>query len=176
MRKKLLDPLFLVMLAPAFAQASCESVIEEIKQKVSGTSDWKGHVTINLPDSAKEKVNLQIDVTAGLKQLQSQLPALNSQLLAELGQINVQAKGDTEQLTIGGDIGKRLGFNTVWNLSDKPLRLVKAHIAPWQNQAPELPKNTAIVVSLPPVKAMDWDKLAGLLVSSNSSQGGVNIR
>lgn len=165
-----------VNIAGNWALNKLAMIPDEIKQKVSGTSDWKGHVSINLPDSAKAKVGLQIDVTAGLKQLKSQLPMLNSQLLAELGQINVQAKGDTEQLTIGGDIGKRLGFNTQWNLTDKPLRLVKAHIAPWKNQAPELPKNAAIVVSLPPIKAKDLDKLAGLLVSSNSRQSGANIR
>lgn len=34
MYKKVLIPLFLMALAPAFAQASCESVIEEIKQKI----------------------------------------------------------------------------------------------------------------------------------------------
>ncbi|WP_275075777.1 AsmA2 domain-containing protein YhdP [Providencia rettgeri] len=165
-----------VNIAGNWALNKLAMIPDEIKQKVSGTSDWKSHVTINLPDSAKEKVGLQIDVTADLKQLKSQLPVLNSQLLAELGQINVQAKGDTEQLTIGGDIGKRLGFNTQWNLSDKPLRLVKAHIAQWQNKAPELPKNSVVVVDLPPVKEMDLDRLAGLLVSSNSRQGGVNIR
>ncbi|WP_369308690.1 AsmA2 domain-containing protein YhdP [Providencia rettgeri] len=149
---------------------------ESIKQKISGTSDWQSHITINLPELAKDKVGLQIDVTAGLKQLKSQLPALNSQLLTELGQINVQAKGDTEQLIIAGDIGKQFGFNTQWNLSNKPLRLIKAHVAPWKNKAPELPKNAAIVVDLPAIKTTGWDKLAGLLVSSNSRQGGVNIR
>ncbi|ENU1225745.1 MULTISPECIES: DUF1161 domain-containing protein [Providencia] len=34
MKKKLLLPLFALALAPALAQASCESVIEEIKQKI----------------------------------------------------------------------------------------------------------------------------------------------
>lgn len=34
MQKKLLVPLFMVMIAPVFAQASCESVIEDIKQKI----------------------------------------------------------------------------------------------------------------------------------------------
>ncbi len=32
--KKLLLPLFALVLVPVFAQASCESVIEEIKQKI----------------------------------------------------------------------------------------------------------------------------------------------
>ncbi|EJD6081110.1 MULTISPECIES: DUF1161 domain-containing protein [Providencia] len=34
MQKKLLVPLLVLTLAPVFAQASCESVIEEIKQKI----------------------------------------------------------------------------------------------------------------------------------------------
>ncbi|MGG4607145.1 DUF1161 domain-containing protein [Providencia sp. Me31A] len=34
MQKKLLVPLFMLMVAPVLAQASCESVIEEIKQKI----------------------------------------------------------------------------------------------------------------------------------------------
>lgn len=34
MKKKLLLPMFLIMLAPVFAHASCESVLEEIKQKI----------------------------------------------------------------------------------------------------------------------------------------------
>lgn len=34
MKKTLLLPALFMLLAPAFAQASCESVIEEIKQKI----------------------------------------------------------------------------------------------------------------------------------------------
>ncbi len=34
MKTKLLIPLFLMALSPAFAQASCESVIDDIKQKI----------------------------------------------------------------------------------------------------------------------------------------------
>ncbi|MGG4606630.1 AsmA2 domain-containing protein YhdP [Providencia sp. Me31A] len=148
---------------------------DEIKKRVSGTSDWKSHVAITLPNSAKQPVGLQIDVTAGLKQLKSQLPALNSQLLAELGQIHVQAKGTTEQLTIGGNIGQRLGFNSLWDLSSKPLKLVKAKVAQWDKQVPDLPKNSSLIVNLPAITDMDWPKLAGLLVPSGSRQGGGSI-
>ncbi|HGN1704339.1 TPA: AsmA2 domain-containing protein YhdP [Providencia rettgeri] len=147
----------------------------EIKQRVSGTSDWKSHVAITLPNSAKQPVGLQIDVTAGLKQLKSQLPALSSQLLAELGQIHVQAKGTTEQLTIGGDIGQRLGFNSLWDLTSKPLKLVKATVAQWDNKVPDLPKGSSLMVSLPAITDMDWQKLAGLLVSSGGQQGVASI-
>lgn len=149
---------------------------EEIKQRVSGNSDWKSHVAITIPESAKQQVGLQIDVTAGLKQLKSQLPALNNQLLAELGEINVQAKGTTEQLTVGGDIGKRLGFNTLWSLGDEPLKLLKAHVAPWQNKLPELPKQSVFAVDLPPMTDENWQSLAGLLMSSNRGQGDMSIR
>ncbi|MFB9996341.1 Protein of uncharacterised function (DUF1161) [Providencia rustigianii] len=34
MKTKIVIPLFLALLAPAFAHASCESVIEEIRQKI----------------------------------------------------------------------------------------------------------------------------------------------
>ncbi|WP_272517063.1 AsmA2 domain-containing protein YhdP [Providencia sp. PROV194] len=147
----------------------------EIKQKVSGTTNWKSQVAITIPNTAKEPVGLQIDVSAGLKQLKSQLPAIDNALLAELGQINVQAKGTTEQLVVGGDIGKRIGFNTQWGLSSKPLSLLKAHVAQWRDGIPELPKNATFVVDLPPITDMNWEKLAGLLVSSHSREGGMSI-
>lgn len=148
---------------------------DEIKQRVSGTSDWKSHIAITLPNSAKQQVGLQIDFTAGLKKLKSQLPALNSQLLSELGQIHVQAKGTTEQLTIGGDVGQRLGFNSLWDLSGKPLKLAKATVAQWHNKVPDLPKGSLLSVNLPAITDMDWSEFVGLLVSSGSHQGAGSI-
>ncbi len=56
-------------------------------------------------------------------------------------------------------------------LSSKPLSLLKAHVAQWRDGIPELPKNATFVVDLPPITDMNWEKLAGLLVSSHSREG-----
>lgn len=145
----------------------------DIKGKVSGLSDWKSQIHITLPESSKQATGLQIDITAGLNKLKSQLPALDTALLQQLSKINVQAKGTTAQLTVSGDIGQRLGFNSQWLLSSTPLQLQKAHIAPWSNQPPILPNGSTILVDLPAVEDVNWEKLAsGFLSSSASSHVG----
>ncbi|MDD9340916.1 MAG: AsmA2 domain-containing protein YhdP [Providencia heimbachae] len=164
-----------VNLAGNWALDKLAMIPNAIKQKVSGSSEWKSHVGITIPESTKENPKLQIEFTAGLKQLKSQLSALNSELLHQLGQINVQAKGTTEQLVVGGDIGQRLGFNTQWLLSREPLKLEKAHIAAWKNKVPDLPKTSIVLVDLPPVTDMDWEKLASGLLSSNVGDGVAKI-
>ncbi|HBO23065.1 MAG TPA: DUF3971 domain-containing protein [Providencia sp.] len=147
----------------------------EIKQKVSGTSDWKSHIKITLPDSIKAKPALDIEITAGLKQLKSQLPALDSALLQQLGQINVQAKGTTEQLVVSGDIGQRLGFNTEWLLNSDPLKLQKAHIAKWNGKTLDLPKTAIILVDLPAITDVNWEKLGSSFLSSNVGGGVAKV-
>lgn len=98
----------------------------DIKGKVSGLSDWKSQIHITLPESSKQATGLQIDITAGLNKLKSQLPALDTALLQQLSKINVQAKGTTAQLTVSGDIGQRLGFNSQWLLSSNALTTAKS--------------------------------------------------
>lgn len=142
----------------------------DIKGKVSGVSDWKSQIHITLPESSKQATGLQIEVAAGLNKLKSQLPALNTELLQQLGKMNIQAKGTTEQLTVGGDIGQRLGFNSQWSLTSSPLKLQKAHIAPWNNQVPALPNGSTILVDLPAVEDVNWEKLASGFLSSSASE------
>ena len=147
----------------------------DIKQKVTGSSEWKSHIAITLPEAEKAAPKLQIEFTAGLKQLKSQLPVLDNAMLQQLGQINVQAQGTTEQLVIGGDVGKRLGFNSEWLLSAEPLKLQKAHIAKWADNPPELPKTSSILVNLPAMTDTNWETLASSLMSSSAGAGVAKI-
>ncbi|WP_265504168.1 AsmA2 domain-containing protein YhdP [Providencia rustigianii] len=150
-----------------FAKLPIES--QELKGKVTGISDWKSHINITIPESSKQATGLQIEITAGLNKLKSQLPALNTALLTQLGSVNVEAKGSTEQLVIGGDIGQRLGFNTEWRLASEPLKLLKAHISAWNNKIPELPANSVILVDLPAVNDVNWENLASGFLASPAS-------
>ncbi|MCW2257724.1 uncharacterized protein (TIGR02099 family) [Providencia alcalifaciens] len=146
---------------------------DPLKHKLTGTSDWKSHVEINLPNSGTEKIALKVDFTAGLEKLKSHLPALNDSLLKKLNTLNATVQGTTEHLTVGGDIGKRMGFNTQWNLSEPKLQLDKATLSEWKGKVPELPKLPAILADLPAITDTGWLRLVNTLFSS--SQGGEPI-
>lgn len=146
-----------------------------LKQQVSGTSEWKSHVNIRLLNSPSQQTALNIDFTAGLDKLTSQLPALNGEMLKTLGSINATAQGTTEQLIVSGDIGQRIGFNTDWGLSTPKLQLTKATLAEWKGKVPELPKTSAIFADLPAITNSHWLNLFGALMDSGEGEAAINI-
>ncbi|EKT59957.1 AsmA2 domain-containing protein YhdP [Providencia sneebia] len=148
---------------------------EVLKQKITGVSDWNSQIEIKLPASATEKTALKVAVTAGLKQLKSQLPAIDNHLLNELASINVTAQGTTENLVIGGDIGRSLGFNSQWDLSSPKLQLEKAIFEKWQGNPPNLPASSAIIANLPAITDAGWLKLVDSLFSANPENTSSNI-
>ncbi|EKT59610.1 AsmA2 domain-containing protein YhdP [Providencia burhodogranariea] len=162
-----------VDLGGSWALDEISQLPDSLKQKLAGTSDWKSHVEINLPNSGAGKTALKVDFTAGLEKLTSHLLAFDSGLLKALSTLNVTAQGTTEHLIVGGDIGKRIGFNTQWDLSKPKLQLDKATLSEWKGKIPELPKSSVILANFPAIKDTAWLKLVDTLFSS--SQGGEPI-
>ncbi|MDX4946267.1 AsmA2 domain-containing protein YhdP [Providencia manganoxydans] len=164
-----------VDLAGNWDVAKIAQLPNSIKQKLSGTSDWKSHVEIKLPNSAAEPMALTVEFTAGLDKLNSLLPALDGHLLKELATITATAQGSTTHLTIGGDIGQRIGFNTEWDLSSPKLHLNKGTLAQWKGNVPKLPNSSTLLADLPAVTNSGWLRFIDTVFSSDQTTQPINI-
>lgn len=83
---------------------------------------------------------------------------MDDRLLKELGTVNATAKGSSTHLNIGGDIGRRIGFNTRWDLRAPQLRLEKGTLAKWNGKPPELPQSSMLLADLPVITNPQWLK------------------
>lgn len=148
---------------------------DSLKQKVAGTSDWNSHIEITLPHSPSDDMALAVEFSAGLKKLKSRLPALDDRLLKELGTVNATAKGSSTHLNIGGDIGRRIGFNTRWDLRAPQLRLEKGTLAKWNGKPPELPQSSMLLADLPVITNPQWVKTVDTFFSADQGGKSINI-
>lgn len=98
---------------------------KSITRHLAGSTAWQGQINIELPNQLKRNPTLSIALNSKLGQLRSQLPALDSQQLRQLGDMQIRASGDTRQLQIYGDVGQQVSFNTEWQFTDKQVRLLK---------------------------------------------------
>ncbi|MFV9997204.1 MAG: AsmA2 domain-containing protein YhdP [Arsenophonus endosymbiont of Dermacentor nuttalli] len=140
---------------------------KSITRHLAGYTAWQGEVNIQLPDKVNQKPSLSIDLKSKLSQLTSRLPALDSQQLRQLGEMQIRARGDTRQLQIYGDIGQQLSFNSQWQFTDKQVRLLKGAIQPYRQQRVVLPDSQQLMINLPEINDARWFSLLALLASSN---------
>ncbi|MFS1537418.1 MAG: AsmA2 domain-containing protein YhdP [Candidatus Phlomobacter fragariae] len=140
---------------------------KSITRHLAGSTAWQGQVNIQLPNQLKRNPTLSIALNSKLGQLTSQLPALDTQQLKQLGDMQIRANGDTRQLQIYGDIGQQVSFNSQWQFTDKQVRLLKVAIQPYMQKSVVLPDSPLVMINLPEINDPKWLSLLVLFSSLN---------
>ncbi|WP_340609599.1 AsmA2 domain-containing protein YhdP [Xenorhabdus bharatensis] len=143
----------------------------EIRRQLSGQLNWQGKVNITLPSEGKglqhelsqQGAQYQVAINADLSHINSTLDGLKTASFQEWDNINIQAKGDDNQLRLTGSLGNRYKFNSQWLLDKGYTHLQRGILTTDKNGIPALPEKSMLELNLPDIEGDKWLALLGTL-------------
>lgn len=149
--------------------AKLAGVPSEVAKSLKGSAAWQSEVAIHLPQ--KGEPSYEVAVNADLKKVSSNLPVPLDKPAGVALPVSVKAQGGLHGFTLSGSAGKQNHFNSEWLLADQQVSLARAAWQTGSSAIPDLPKDQALMLNLPPLDGEQWLALLAPVLKPGGDAG-----